>query len=521
MSATLRAFYGALVGALAVLLLHPYSRPYLTQGVWFLGGSPYLRETQLLPENLKTLPEPKSLEDAGLWVVTACQRDLSGDKLNEDELLLLLEVVQATAVLDPDNAFWRQAEAIFQWRLGNHDAALRAWETASLAGRWNDYQNSRLDAVLDGLARENGRNLGWHYGLADSRKSHVVARCVLAFSRQALRGERAHDFALRMATLWNGRLLRDGSRSIEGSLLGVDVIDLSAYAPLQRPIAHAGPSGPVSPRMLTTARDDLLRAVHERLPEQEQLVKDVYRENDARSAFIRSGDTDPYKRLLVLTSVLSATLPGALVAIGLIGAAIYLFGWAVGRARPLQRVLTPPWTQILGVAIGLGVYFSTGLFFPALWAAVSLCSFGIRRDDERQAVPAGLGTAYALTIAILAAGFALVLALYFVSRSAPGDYVFEEAGVISGPVLSEWALVGLAGVVASLALVTAPVWGFLARVPAERLAGPSLARFGAAVALGCLAAGVVLAPVAIGVDRAVGDQLSKIYQNEPTFYLTQ
>jgi hypothetical protein len=41
------------------------------------------------------------------------------------------------------------------------------------------------------------------------------------------------------------------------------------------------------------------------------------------------------------------------------------------------------------------------------------------------------------------------------------------------------------------------------------------------VALGCLAAGVVLAPVAIGVDRAVGDQLSKIYQNEPTFYLTQ
>lgn len=521
MSATLRAFYGALVGALLVLLIHPYSRPYLLQGMWFADDSPFLRQTGMLAENLSTLPEPDSLEDAGLWVEAACNREFTGKDLTEDELLLVTEVVQAAAAEDPDNAFWRQAEAVFLWQLGNQEAALEAWATASVASRWNDMQNSRLNGVLDGLRRESGRNLGWHYALVDSRKTSVTASTILSFSRQTLRGERARDLELRLATLRNGRLMRDGSRSVNGATMGFEAIELAAYATAANRLGYSGLGGPITPRALTTARDDLLTAVREVRPEVEDEVKAAFRENDARAAFISFDAVLEDKRVLNLTAVLAATLPGALVTIGVIGAAIYLLGWAITRAKPIQRALTPPWTFVLGAVAGLVVFLATNLVFPSLWAAVSLASFGVRRDNERQAAPGGLGTVYGATLAILAVGFSLVMALYFISVSLPGEYVLEAAGISSGPLLNEFALVSVAGVVASLALVTASVWGFLSRVPAERLAGPSVARFGASVCLGSFAAGIVLVPIAIWVDRSVGDTLSKIYQNEPTYYLTQ
>jgi hypothetical protein len=514
MSATLRAFYGALVGALVVLLVHPYSRPYLLQGVWFLGDSPFLRRTNMLPENLDTLPEPKTPEDAGLWVTTASTRDMSGRKLSQDELLLVLEVVQAAAEQDPDNAFWRQAEAVFLWKRGNDAEARDAWETAALASRWSDYQNSRLQAVLEGLSQESGHTLGWHNALVDSRKSFVVPRTILSFARNSLRGDSATDFDLRLATLRNCKLLRDGSRTVDGAAMGMDTVDLAAYAPVPR-------VGLVSPRELSAARDSFLNEVRARSPEVEEEVKQAFRENDARVAFISPGESFFQKRVLAFVAVTAATLPGALVTIGLIGAGLYLLGWAFSRSRTLQRVLTPPWTQVLGIAAGLGVYLTTELFFPALWAAVSLVSFGVRRDDERQALPGGLGKGYGVSIAVLAIGFSLLLALYFVAKSVPGEYVLEESGVASGPVVNEFALLSLAAVIASLALVSASVWGFLSRIPAERLAGPSIAKFGATVCLGCFAVGVILVPVSIAVDRTAGETLSRIFQNEPTYYLTR
>ncbi len=521
MSATVRAFYGALVGALIVLLVHPYSRPYLLQGAWSLGDSKFIRKTSMLSENIDTLPQPSSLEEAGLWVVTACQREMTSRSLSKDEALLVIEVVQATAEADPDNAFWRQAEAVFQNELGNEDAAIEAWETASVASRWNDYQNLRLNHVLDGLAGESGRNLGWHYAFVDSRKTAVAAQSILSFARHVLRGERVTDFELRLATLRNGRLLRDGSRTVEGAEMGVELIELAAYCTLKERRGFVGSGGPLTPRLLATARDDLISVVRTKQPGVEVEVRDAFLENDAREALINPADAESQRGRLVLLAVLLSALPGALVTIGVIGAFTFLIGWAVGRSKVLQRGLTPPWTLILGFASGIVEFISSGLIFPALWAAVSLGSFGIRRTDERQAAPGGLGTPYWLTISILAVGFSLVLAVLFVSLSAPGGYLMEDAELLAAPLLNESALASLATVIASLALVTASVWGFLARIPPERLAGLSLAKFGSAVCLGCFAFGVALTPIAIGVDRSVGDALLKIFQNEPTFHLTQ
>ncbi|MEX2244194.1 MAG: hypothetical protein WD716_10155 [Fimbriimonadaceae bacterium] len=521
MSPTLRAFYGALVGAFIVLLVHPLSRPYLLQGVLVFGDSPFLRKTEMLSENIPTLPEPRTLEDASLWVVTALERDFSGRDLSGDDALLLVEVVQAAAERDPDNAYWRQSEAIFQRELGNDDAALRAWRTASLAGRWNDYQNERLAKVLEGLGGESHRHLAWHYGLVDTRKSSVVPRAVLSFARQTLRGDASGNFELRLATLRNGKLVRDGSKSTEGADFGVETIEVAAYSTITALHGYQGSGGSITPRALATARDDFVKLAATAEPRVGAEISEAFRDNDGRAAFINPVETEEHSKLLILLSVLTAGLPGALVTIGVIGAAIFIAGWLLGRSRFLQRFLTPPWTQVLGVGLGALVYWATRLFFPALWAAVSLGSFGIRRDEERQAVPSGMGPAYALTVALLAVGFSLLLAFYFVTRSLPGEYLLEPAGITTAFVLNEFAILSLATVVASLALVTASVWGFLARVPPERLAGPTVAKFGTIVCLGCFAAGVLLVPFAIGIDRSAGDSLSKIFQNEPTYYLTR
>ncbi|MCH7946086.1 MAG: hypothetical protein IIC73_08765, partial [Armatimonadetes bacterium] len=213
MSPAVRFFYGALLGALLILLVHPDSRPYLTPGIWFLGDSDFLDETDALPDNLSKLPEPDSLEDSAYWLVVGCERELRGQRMPQDDYVLLVEVAQFGAAQDPENAFWRHAEAVFQHRLGNDDAAVRAWHTASLANRWDDYQTRRLQGLLQGLEAESGRRLAWHYALAQSRKSATPPRVFLAFARRLLQDAEAQaDFTLRLATLRNGRLIRDGSR---------------------------------------------------------------------------------------------------------------------------------------------------------------------------------------------------------------------------------------------------------------------------------------------------------------------
>lgn len=518
MSPAVRAFYGALVGALSVLLIHPYSRPYLLQGVWFLGDSHFLRSTTALADNIETLPEPRSLEDASLWVVTACERELAGKKLTNKQAILMVEVVQAAAEIDPDNAFWKQSEAVFQRRLGNDEAAVEAWTRASIASRWNDYQNKRLEAVLEGLEREAGRNIAWHYSIVEARKSAAAQRAALLFARQILRGDRVDDFDLRLATLRNGRLVRDGSKSVEGALMGTETIELAAYCSSTDAWGLHGVGGPITPRMLINAREEFVRMAFYSGPQVESEIKDAFREDDAREAFLNVAVIDENRHNLMMGSVLTAALPGALVSIGILGAAVYLLGHFVTVSKRIQTFFELPWVLIAGAVGAGGVYWATGLFFPSLWAALLLWSFGPRLGNQRQAAPRGLGSAYVVTIVALAIGFSTVLAYYFVARSLPGQYVLGGSAGLS---LTDSSVLALAVIVASLVLFTAPVWGFIARIPASALVGRSLSGFGASLCLGCFALGVVLVPVAIGIDRSVGNSLSKSFQNEPSFYLTQ
>ncbi|MCH8978632.1 MAG: hypothetical protein IH945_05240 [Armatimonadetes bacterium] len=522
MSPAVRVFYGALLGALLVLLIHPASRPYLTPGIWFLGDSGFLRQTDSLPDNLSQLPEPDSLEDSAYWLVIGCERELRGQRMLQDDYVLLVEFAQAGAAQDPDNAFWRHAEAVFQQRLGNDDAALRAWYTASLANRWDDYQTRRLQGLLRGLEAESGRRLAWHYALAQSRKSPTPPRVFLAFARQLLRDPEAHaNFPLRLATLRNGRLIRDGSRSVNGGRYGVEIVELAALAPVSDVQGFEDAGLFPSPRILLTARDQFAEIADATAPETSAEIRDSFESNDAWSAFVSRAEARQLTRRTAIGSILAATLSGSLITVGLLGGVVFLAGALISRFRVLQLAFTAPWAQIIGVAGGVAVYLLSGLVFAALWATVSLASFGLRQDGTRQAVPSGLGGAYSLTISLLAVGFSLMMAVFLIGVSAPGEYLLEFVGLLTSFGPGSSTLLSLAAVIASLALVTATVWGYIHKFPADKLAGFSLKHFGLRVCLGCFALGVVIVPASISLDHKFAETLSKVFENEPTYYLTR
>ncbi|HXH59745.1 MAG TPA: hypothetical protein VNI20_00145 [Fimbriimonadaceae bacterium] len=518
MSATLRALYGALVGALAVLLIHPSSRPYVATGLPDPVGSSIGGEYETIRVR-SGLPNVDSLTHAAQWVQMGMQRIFLGRSLSYEESLLLVEIVQNAADADSDNAFWRQSEAVFQRRIGNEQSAIKAWKTASLASRWDDYENDGLRETT-GIDNEGGPGrLAWHLAYLKESEDDYAQRVISTFARQTLRGNNLSDMGLRLATLRNGRLMRDGSKTAEGGSLGAEQIDFAALA-TQDSVPRDRFATGVSPRTLLVARQSLAtNAAFDEETRQEILT--TFQSNDAWTAFVNVDDARRYSRALTLASILTCSLPGALIATGVVGGLVFLFGRALHKWRVLQLMLTAPWAQILGLAGGVTVYLMSGLVFPAIWATVSLASFGFRHRGQREAVPGGLGTSYYGTVLLLALTFSSVLTLLFVGDSRPGTLLFEAGGFSQGFVSNTFVLGSLSAVIASLALVAASVWGFIARVPAERLAGLTVAKFGTYVCLLCFGLGVVITPLSIAVDHKISDPLSKIFQNESAYYLTR
>ena len=533
MNPAIRAFYGALLGALVVLLVHPASRHYLTPGIWMLSDSGFLRETEALPENLTHLPQPDSLEDTAFWLITACESEISGQPLDHDQTLTIVEFALNGARQDPDNAFWRQIEAVFLHKLVNDDAtqqqnldneaaSRKAWEVASSAVRWDDYQTDRLNSILDGLKEESGRTLAWHIVLAESRKTEVHARVLLAYARELLSGQlERKDFFLRLWTLQNGKLMRDGIKTANGSQYAIEMIDLAAYSPYVEDRGFEDVSRHVEPPLVETSRDQFRELSADFRPSAAEIIQTAYKENDAWVAYVNPDEAEAERERVLVVSVLVATVPGTLITIGLIGGAIFLIGVVFSKSKHLQLLLTAPWAQISGLVIGVAVFYVTDLVFPAIWTSIALASFGFRREKNREAIPQGLGATYALLIGLMSVSFTVIVSVLLISTSVPAVYLFEgvELAWLFG--VSAQSLQSLAAIICSLVLVSASVWGYVHHYPAERLAGVSIKKFGLQVCLGCLALGVVIAPLSIALDHKYGETALKVFQNEPNYYLTR
>lgn len=513
----MRAFYGALVGAFAVLLIHPTSRPHFVQGLWFIPKKSLSLQkipAKQLQHAQLTLLEHSSIVRFGLG------KELIGD-LTESECKNYLLHIRSAANIDPDNAFWRQSEAVFRATGGDIIGARKSLSTASFATRWNDYSVDEITDTVNSIFSEESRELAWTSALSESLKSSTCEQTITGLARKILRDTSESDLETRVLLFRNGRLLRDGSRSAEGSFMGLELMELTAFGPGGYEASPDFPGMFVSPKTQTTARARLFALATKKSPTLGEEIADGFRRNDAWTAFIEYEDISTTTLVLTAISVITSSLPGVLVSIGLIGAVIVGVGIILRSSTMARKLLTQPWSQMFAIIAGVSVYLITGLIFPAIWATVAFASFGVRQDKNREGVPTGYGGAYSIAIVVLSICFSIIMSLYFIAISPAGVYLGEIIGFENSVTGSEFALVGLSAIILSVALITGSVWGFLLRVPSEKLASVSLMRFGTNVCLGCFAAGILLAPPAIAGDKIVRDRIHKIFQNEPNYYLTK
>jgi len=513
MSSAQRALVGALIGALVVLLLHPAARPFILQGAVSFGPSSGLTQSAALPENMATLPDPQSPRTGALTLMVAADRLNSGKSLTTDQILLMIEICLAAGEAEPDNAFWRQMESVFQSLGDNPEAAQLAWQRGSLAQDYNDYQVARLQSVIASLAEESRGDFAWHKGFALSRKSRASAALIAQHAEGLLSIFRpAGDMKQLTATIRNGRLMRDGARSIPSAEFGSALINIVPGGTLDKP---------ASPRESVENRNKFLTTLGEmKLEQAYEETSAAFTSDDAWHALIPSG-TDKFRRDTLRYSVASATFPGAMILAGLIAIVVAFVGGLIAAKHEIQQFFQGLSIPILGVVLGALVYLLTGLIFPAIWTTIVLAGFAVAPKRVLPTIPKRLGVTFDLIQSILSGMGACFLVAYLMSASTAATTLGDALQLPlpmrpSSPVMLAWALLSI-----SFSLAASQVWAFLNHRRSAAIAGMGLLRFGSTAAIACILIGVASTPVMITWDQDLAETLDRMFRNEPGFYLNR
>ncbi|MGE0000895.1 MAG: hypothetical protein AB7F50_06905 [Fimbriimonadaceae bacterium] len=507
MTAVGRAAIGALAGSLVVLVSHPVTRPLVFGSLERTANLRFLDTTPALIENIPELAPPETLAETALWLQVGAEYELTGRRLEPKKSAVLAELAAAAAKNDPNNAMWPQAEAAFRWReSGKVDQRVRdSWRQASSRLRWDDFETDRLRPVLEGLRKENGRVLAWHYALAKNNRSEalpiLIGRAGLALAPLA-----ENDADASIIQLRNGVLLRGGARTAAGAAEGAALID--------RVPVTAGPE----PRRLANWRGDLFdRLSATGRGEDAVWAATSFAENDAWHVFVKPIEAHQEFVQTTLYSVVAVAFPSGLILAGAGGLLICALGLATSRSN-VRR--TPPFAPLVLVAASVGalVYLASGLTFPALWSALVVSSFGVSPDRLKEGAVVVSGAGLSASVWTLAVLVAFTFPLAFLPWTGAGAALattVAEAG-LDVEVLRLALFLEL-----SLVVFVAPVWGFVNRYRGLAVLPKVLQGFGGALAIVALAAAVVLTPFLVVADTNLTEVLYKQFLKEPNYYLTK
>ncbi|MCW5937924.1 MAG: hypothetical protein KIT11_11535 [Fimbriimonadaceae bacterium] len=502
-----RAFLGALFGALLVLLAHPSSRPFLLPRLSDPEDT-FLKSSIDLPENLAKLSAPDTHQEAALWLQVGCERIEAGT-LSTDEALLLAEVAQEGVEAEPDNAFWRQMEAVFAARSVGDATSKRAWTLASRAVSWNDHQTERLTRLVSGLAQSSGTKLAWHVALATSVRRSTAAKTVYEYGIDRLHRPGATTLD-RYEALRNGVLLREGGRSAASSRFGARLVEAAALG---------GAKAEPSPKASAKARGDLYKQLADSGKRDEAATAvSAFEANDAWFALV---DNETARRTapdLGLLSMASANLARALLLSGLLGLAVLALG-ALCQVPAAQVALGFPGAPAIGVVGGALVFWWTGLALPAIWLTVALASLAVFSDRQRVGPMPKLGQLHRLFLGLMAVASIVAVFGAVVSASAPLRALQPWASV--PPLLANDPRLSVTGLSITFGLVvfSAAAAGYLGRFVGARYLPQCLGAYGATLAVLGFVGAVVAAPLCVAWDLALTARLERILQNESNDYL--
>ena len=512
-----RILFGVLAGALLTLVIHPVSRKFIILPFMELGASDSLANSIWLTQNLDILPAPNDTLSASIWVQAGAEQLVRGKKISSDNLVRLIEVSQAAARGEPNNGFWLQMKAVFCWESGERERAREAWLQASRASAWNDYQSRRLERVRNELAEIDGGPMAWHSAAAYYQRSVACARTIDWVARGlSERWSSAPERVLesRLATLRNGRLLRDGSRSVAVGSYGAQLIEF-AYR-------RFDVIGNMTPREIELARFQLVNDLRDSGRPHEALeVDDAFQTNDAWFALTQPSRAIENAHNLAATAAITSSVSGIFFGIALVGLLLLGVVALFERLPALQRVFTPPLAPVLGVFVGVALYLQTGLVLAAITVAMCFGFLAFEPPRARRQRKPRLRVGFRIAFVVVASLFILMVGAFWLGIGTPA---YEIVPNLRFPVElfgGNTVFLSLAVLVLSLLLLIAPGWAMVERVPTTMATISTLHEFSRRVAWGALLCGLVVTPIAVYVDNQVRQSMDLLLTNEPTHYLMQ
>ena len=514
MTRTGRGLLGALLGALLTLSLHPVSRPYM---IGLSSRIPPAMLRECVDSYAKTVPEPKNLVEASLWMQLAAKRIYEFDKLSDKEWKTLMQIAVEGQQHDVTNAFWPQMKAILYEDRGSSKLAEHAWIDASHCVKWDDYQTRRLLQARDRLADITGVKESWQLALLYYARSDDVAMCLERLVKHQLSDapdDTPSGLELRYATLLNGDLLRHYAHSTKTNVEAMNIVELAAYQPALVPLI-----GTVSPKRLWAGENTIVVNLEKilRQPEYSRRARKIFSNAESwRALTIRdTNESDAAK--YSSTSVVALSLASAALALAAIGTLIWLVGnfveWRLARSKEIKWYVA----VALAIVLGAAVYVLTG-YLPASFV-IALCAafLTVAPDRSRKTRPTDLGPLFSLMAVLLGILCSVMLGIYFVISTPEAVMILPNVGVPS-EYLDKPVLAGLASVTFGLVMLIAPFWAIAHRVGTPYVLGLILTKFGAFISVASLTLGVILGPMCVYVDRQIDGTLFQLLTNEPLHY---
>lgn len=515
MSALKRAAIGAAIGALLVLITHPISRPYYVGYLGLPGDSAYLQTTQYLPENIRTMPRPTNQLEIAYWVLVAAEQMQQGNPLKRIELQRLEKLTAMAAEENSDNAFWFQAQALFQWKLGDKKGALAALARGANCLIWRDHQNVRLGRIHLGLANEQGGVVGWQIAYLYYRRSKAFSEQVADMARSFLAEASTEDksgLETRYVVIQNARLMRDFSQNVGVGLAGVRMIEEATRL--------GDESESLTPYKLVLARRDIqTKMEHAGLELEANRALDAFNTNDAWLALVSPDQSTLIVRDLARRTLIAAALPGIFVTMGLMASVAWAAVWTLARFKILDWLLSRKTAPYVGVLIAAGVLWATGLGFAALWTGCCIAIYAFiprsQTDDEWvQPTPT-----FRFIIGLIGVALCILFGMFLVGMYAPGIRLLpllslsDELGPHSG------ALLGLTWVCAGFVLLIPAIWSIVKHMEPLKLARSALLELNSGIAISCLILAIVAGPFCVSLDRSAQETLNEVFLNEPTHFI--
>lgn len=510
-----RALLGLGLGAICTLFFHPITRAHYSLGLWRLGDSHFLSKTPWVLKTTTALPEPRTLKDIAFWILIAANRQANGTGISSKELTEMLSLSQLAASEDPDNAFWKQSEAVFYWMMGEPGRARDAWVRASKCVKWNDLQSERLELIRQGLEHESGAAMAWQKAVLYQERSSAVHGMFHNFARNLLLTPGAgEDIELCLASAVNGKLIRDSARSIQGGMFGIQITDAAAGIGLTQ--------------SQQTVRDQHImrlalqnRMIDEGLGTEALTIQSIYQDNESWQALISADEPQVAARYQCLKAVLVGVMPGCIVVVALFGLGFWLIGFLVDRFPTLRALFRAPIASIVGLLIAIGTYLLLHLPLISLWMAFCFALYSLDPRTEKATTIKNLDRAPSIVLISLGALFAACVVALWIGFTIPGNRLarYIESPWILGQ--NTLALAGSAAILLGLVLAIAPVWGAANRYAPDKVVGLVMRRFGLGLSIVCACIAILSGPIAIGMERGVNSELTKLSTNEPNSYLAR